>query len=402
MKNVNFLNDLAFRASYGIQGNVHPDQTPNIIASLGTLETLPQEYVSTLYKLPNNKLTWEKTRSYNVAVDWAFWNNRVYGSLDVYYKKGVDQIVTKDVAPSTGATNVSINDGDIENKGWDLAVSFVPVQTKDWTLSLSFNTGKNYNKILNAGNSAVTWQDYIDGTLVSNGHAVNSFYSYKFDKLDSEGYPVFKDVNEKDEDGNAVVHSQQEMFDRAFVYSGKREADLNGGFSAFLKYKNISLNALFSFSFGSNIRLNDLYQSSGQNLPYPDQNMSSEFVDRWRVPGDEERTNIPVLSDKSLAIRNSDVTYRIADNGWDMYNKSDLRVVSGSFLRCRSMSIRYDLKPEWLKPLYLKGASVSFDAGNVFVLKDKALKGRDPEQIGLGSRSIPPQRSYAVRISLTL
>jgi len=86
---------------------------------------------------------------------------------------------------------------------------------------------------LNAGNSAVTWQDYIDGTLVSNGHAVNSFYSYKFDKLDSEGYPVFKDVNEKDEDGNAVVHSQQEMFDRAFVYSGKREADLNGGFSAF-------------------------------------------------------------------------------------------------------------------------------------------------------------------------
>ena len=55
MKNADFLNDLAIRASYGIQGNVHPDQTPNLIASLGTLEALPQEYVSTLHKLPNNK-----------------------------------------------------------------------------------------------------------------------------------------------------------------------------------------------------------------------------------------------------------------------------------------------------------------------------------------------------------
>ncbi len=128
----------------------------------------------------------EKTNSYNIAIDWAFWNNRIYGSLDVYYKKGVDQVVTKNVAPSTGASSVSINDGDVENKGWDLAVSFVPIQTRDWMWSLSFNTGKNYNKVLNAGNSAITWQDYIAGTLVSNGNAINSFYSYKFDKLDDQ------------------------------------------------------------------------------------------------------------------------------------------------------------------------------------------------------------------------
>lgn len=97
-------------------------------------------------------------------------------------------MVTKNVAPSTGASSVSINDGDVENKGWDLAVSFVPIQTRDWMWSLSFNTGKNYNKVLNAGNSAITWQDYIAGTLVSNGNAINSFYSYKFDKLMIMGF----------------------------------------------------------------------------------------------------------------------------------------------------------------------------------------------------------------------
>ena len=55
-------------------------------------------------------------------------------------------------------------------------------------------------------------------TLVSNGNAINSFYSYKFDKLDDQGFPTFKDINEKDEEGNAVVHSLQEMYDRALSH----------------------------------------------------------------------------------------------------------------------------------------------------------------------------------------
>ena len=54
-----------------------------------------------------------------------------------------------------------------------------------------------------------------------------------------------------------MVHSLQEMYDRAFVLSGKREPDLTGGFSTYLKYKNITFNALFSFSFGNKMRLND-------------------------------------------------------------------------------------------------------------------------------------------------
>ena len=52
-----------------------------------------RDSISTLYKLPNNKLKWEKTNSYNIAIDWAFWNNRIYGSLDVYYKKGVEMCI---------------------------------------------------------------------------------------------------------------------------------------------------------------------------------------------------------------------------------------------------------------------------------------------------------------------
>ena len=256
--------------------------------------------------------------------------------------------------------------------------------------------------MLNAGeDQSITWSDFIDGSLVVNGSALNSFYSYRFNKLDSEGYPTFFGTDQTDPDGNALVHSQQEAFDRVFAYSGKRDPDLTGGFSTYVRYKRFTFNCLFSFSFGNKVRLNDLYESAGQSLPAPDQNMSSEFVNRWQKPGDENFTNIPVLSQEALTIRDEDVLYRYANNMWDMYNKSDLRVVSGNYLRCRSMSLRYDFDPKLLKKIYMKGASVSFDAGNVFVIKSKDLQGRDPEQLELGSRTVPPQRSYSLRLSIT-
>ncbi len=106
------------------------------------------------------------------------------------------------------------------------------------------------------------------------------------------------------------------------------------------------------------------------------------------------------LSDKSLQINDKAVTYRIADNGWDMYNKSDIRVVSGSFLRCRSMSVRYDFKCEWLKPIYLKGASVILMLVMFCHQKIKSLKGRDPEQIGLVREAY--RHSVLIRFALVL
>ena len=397
-----FMDDFSVRASYGSQGNVHPDQTPNLIVNMGTLDAKAQEYSSTLYKFPNTRLTWEKTNSFNLGVDFSFFKNFISGTVEVYKKKGKDQIITKNVAPSTGASQVAYNSGDVENKGWELSVNLQPINTKSWVWGISFNTSKNYNTVLNAGEQvASTWQDYVNGTIVSNGKALNSFYSYKFGGLNEKGLPTFKDINEKDEEGNMLVHSQAEAFERAFVYSGKREPDLSGGFSMFLRYKAISLSTQFAFNLGSKMRLNDLYLSSGQQLPYPAQNMSSEYVNRWRKPGDEKITNIPVLSEENLIINERDYEYPVGSSGWDMYNKSDLRVVSGDFLRCRSLSLRYNFSSNFTKKLYMKGASLTFDAGNLFVIKSKDLKGRDPEQAIMGSHTIPPQRSYSLRLNVT-
>lgn len=402
LKNQNLLNEFAVRASYGVQGNVHPSQTPYLIVRQENYNGTLGEYVSTLKQLPNDHLHWEKTVSYNLGLDFSFFDYRVSGTLDIYRKKGYDQIVLRNIAPSNGASAVAMNEGDIENKGWELALNVIPVRTKNVTWSLSFNTGKNYNKITNEGDVEPTWQDYINGTLVKNGYAVNSLFSYRFKGLDPKtGLPTFYGESEVDTDGKRTINSLQEAYDAAFVYSGKREADLTGGFSSSIRYKSFTLNALFSFGFGNKIRLNDLYASNGQGLPFPQQNMSKEFVDRWQQAGDEAKTNIPVLSDNPMRFAPYERKYSIADNRWDMYNKSDIRVASGSFLRCRSISLRYEIPTNILSRIHVRSGNITFETSNLFVIKDSKLKGRDPEQLSLTSGTIPPRTGYSCQLSLT-
>ena len=400
-KSQKWIDELAFRASYGVQGNVHPDQTPNLIVRQENYNSTLGDFVSTLKQFPNRNLRWEKTISNNFGLDFAFFKNRVSGAVELYRKRGYDQIVSRNIAPSNGATTVTINAGDIENKGWELSLNVIPVVIKDWTWSLSFNTGKNYNQVINEGDGEATWQQYVNGTLVKNGRPVNSLYAYRFKGLDhNTGLPTFYGESEIDENGKTIINSLQEAYDAAFVYMGKREPDLSGGFSSSVKFKRFTFNALFSFNLGNKIRLNDLYKASGQALPYPQQNMSNEFVDRWQQPGDELRTNIPVLSDKTLNFATSGRKYPIAENRWEMYNKSDVRVVSGNFLRCRSISLRYEFEPALLKFLHIRGGSIALEGSNLFVLKSSKLKGKDPEQLSLTSGTIPPQQTYTCQIFL--
>lgn len=402
-KKLDYLDNLSLRVSRGIQGHVHSEQTPYLIVRRGSYNSLLNSFTSTLAQYPNHHLRWERTLSYNLGLDMSLFNSRFSLTMDTYHKKGHDQIVRVHIAPSNGAKQAVINSGDIENYGWELALGIIPIQTKDWLWSVSFNTGRNYNKVKNEGDYEASWQDYISGRVIKNGHAVNSLYAYRFRGLNPEnGRPIFYGEREQDDKGITIINSQEEAFRSAFVYVGKKEPELSGGFSSTLRYKNFTLNTLFAFALGHKIRLNPLYANQAFGLPFPQQNMSKEFARRWQNPGDEQRTNIPALSDESLAFAPYERKYPIADNRWTMYDNSDIRIASGDFLRCRSLSLRYDLTKSLLKVLHIRGASITLEAGNLFVLKSSDLVGRDPEQLALGSGSIPPSPNFNCQLSLTL
>lgn len=402
IRRISWINTLGIRASYGIQGNVHPSQSPYLIVRQNNYDSLLGDFTSELKQFPNHSLRWEKTVSYNFGLDLAVLDNRISGALELYSKIGYDQIISRSIRPSNGATSVVINAGDVSNKGWELSLNVVPVRTKDWTWSLSFNTGRNYNIIINEGDVTAHWSDYINGSIIRNGTAVNSFYSYRFKGLDhNTGLPTFYGESEKDENGNIIINNAEEAYAAAFVFSGKREPDLSGGFSSSLKFKNLTLNALMSFSMGGHTRLNDLYLASGQSLPLPQQNMNAEYVNRWKKPGDEAFTNIPALSDNGMTFSTYERKFPIADNRWEMYNKSDIRVVSSAFLRCRSLSLRYDFGKKLLSVLPFSNGSFTFEVSNLFVIKDKRLGTQDPEQMPLYLGAVPPATGFSGRLSLT-
>ena len=400
LENVMWLNELSVKGSYGIQGNVSDDQTPSMIIKLGSMDQTTGDYMATLSKLPNPLLKWEKTTSYNLALDFSVLDNRISGTVEYYYKQGNDQIVSVEVSPTTGTSSMSLNVGDIMNKGYELIINAVPVKTRDFRWSLSLNSAKNINKITRGGmQDEYTYAQYVDGSAVLKGYAINSFFSYKFAGLNEKGLPTFKDIEETD------GITREEMYAKAFAYSGNRVPDMQGGFSTNFTYKQLTLGLFFSYSLGAKVRRNNLYNNSGQYLPTPQQNMSGEFVNRWRKPGDEAWAVIPALSTESLSMTGffSDRELTIADNRWQMYNQSDLRVVSANFLRLRTAYIRYAIPESFCKKIHVGAANVRLEGNNLWTVCSKKLNGQDPEQLGMGNIGIttPPVSSFSFGLDIT-
>ena len=400
--------NLGLRISYGIQANVTDAHNPNMVISIGSLDMKSEEYYSVLSSLPNRGLKWEKTNSFNVGVDFDLFKGKLSGTFDYWYKKSKDQLMNLEVTSTNGGKSVTINGGDLVNKGWDLALSTTPVRTDNFTWNVTFNTSKAYNEVLTTANQSVTYSEYLNGSLVRDGFALNSFYSYRFAGLDENGIPMWYGLEDHDENGNVTVTTQEQAFESALVYSGRREPKISGGISMGFSYKNFSLNSTFSMQFGSKIRLNDLYQGDDFKLPYPGQNMNSDFVNRWRKPGDEKHTNIPALTDEYYSVRGeyadinkTSIMDNVSSNYWQMYNNADMRVVSGNFMRCNSLSLSYSFGESVVKKLRLRSLYMSLGVSNPFVIKAKGLQGRDPEQLTMGSGTIPPQQTYSFSLNVT-
>ncbi|MEG2791838.1 MAG: SusC/RagA family TonB-linked outer membrane protein, partial [Odoribacter sp.] len=305
---------------------------------------------------------------------------------------------TKEVSATTGSKSMSLNAGNLENKGYELALNLIPIQSKQITWALNLNGSRNINKVTKSGiTTDYSYRDYLMGQAVIPGEALNTFYSYQYDKLDNNGYPTFKNIEETD------GITKEDMYAKVFTHSGTRIPDITGGFGTSVRYRNFTIGGFFSYSLGTKIRMNDLYSDNGQKLPQPQQNMNKAFTERWRHPGDENKTDIPVLSNEPLKMYgfNSKRTIEIANNAWQMYNKSDLRVVSGNYLRLKNIYLRYTVAEKICHKIKAKSAHLKFEATNLWLLADKKLKGQDPEQITLGGASTPPTSTYTFGLDIT-
>lgn len=395
MANVNWISNLSLRGSYGIQGSVHPDMTPNLIVKQEPIDPISTEFGSSIVRLPNPKLRWEKTKSYNIGLDLGLFRNKFTLTAEYYHKKGEDQIVSKRVSSISGVNSISINAGDIVNKGYELAINATLLEKNVFLLSTNIIGFKNTNEVLTSNNEdTYTWMDYVSGNAYLPGNPVDGFYSYRFGGLNDKGLPTFEGIDP--EDGA----TKEERFEKMFVYSGQRTPDVSGSFSVFAKYKRLRLNCLFSYSLGAKIRLNNLYSAMGQRLPQPYQNMTADFVNRWRQAGDEDHKIIPTLSSDKMSVRTSKYENYIGNNFWQMYNHADMRVVSADYLKLSNITLAYDLSDGLCKKLRLKHVTLRAEGRSLHTWASKELNGQDPDHASFGYNTVPATPTYSFGVDI--
>lgn len=411
LKNVDLISDFSVRSSFGLQGNMLDDESPNLIIKQGATDAIYNENISTISRYPNPNLSWEKTRSVDAGVDVGLFNSRLNVSFSWYYKKTTDCFTTVNVSSVNGLGSYVMNGGSTENSGYSVYVSATPVKTKDWNWNVSCNWSGNFNKVRSGSMDTYTYGNYLNGSALVDGEPISSFYSYRFIGLDpSNGVPMFDDYGDRRH--LLEYKSLQDVIKLGMDKSGQRDPIFSGNFATTLKYKGWSVSGNFSYNLGSKVRLLSIYGPVSGGVS-AENNVRKEFVNRWQVPGDERRTNIPtVMSNSHPDYENYrqhfsgqtdaiDHIPQFASTIWDMYDNSDLRVISGNYLKCSSLSFRYTFASGVLKKTPFSNATISMNTLNLFTISAKELKGQDPSQQGFSAISMSVRPSYTLQFSVT-
>ncbi len=388
------LSDMSLRASYGFQGNVVEGVSPELIATVST-STTDYDYTLKLKDLPAPELKQERVSNVNLGVDLGLFKNKINGTFEWYRKKTKDMVVDVDVPYETGVLSRKMNGGCMSNSGWDASVSFVPVRTKDWVVSVSLNTGKTYNKVKSTIEPSGNWKDATTGNLNKDGYAVSSFWAFRFTGLSPEhGGPQFDFTGRELEEAktDATVYMD---------YAGKMDPDFTGGLSFSVRYKTWSLSSALYLSLGNQSFLAPPAQVS-TSIPSEYENMSKEWLKRWRKPGDEKHTNVPSLPNRVTSAE--DIKYTLPDNSatlvynpYECYAYSDIRVVDAWYLRCNNITLSYTVPAERL-PRVFQNMNFQCSVSNPFQIRSKDFMGRDPE-VALGSQPLQRGVSFSVRLS---
>lgn len=407
------VSDWGLRISFGKTGNMLDNETPNLLIKQGTMDAFYGENVSTVSAFPNPNLRWEQTATTNFGTDLNMFAGRLMLTGELWFKHTTDAFSTINISTINGRSSYRMNNGTIDNWGYSISISGYPIRTKDWQLYLSTNYSWASNTVKSGTNENYTLNDYLNGTAIVNGAAIGTFYSYKYLGLNpNTGIPMFDDY----QDRRHLLSNKKlsEIIPLVMTESGNRNPKLNGSFYATLKWKQLSMNMNFNYRVGCKVRLFNLYTPIVSGIS-SDKNVRKEFVNRWTKPGDEQYTDIPVLLSPSdpnyegtMSHWSNGVTAKVvekipsfAGNTWSMYDMSDLRVVSGDYLRLSNLVFSYQFTSKQLQKTFLKSLRLSLSMTNIFTLSSNKLDGQDPTQASTTTinMSLRPAYTFALNVS---
>ena len=385
--NSSFINTLKLRGSYGIGGNVAKDSAPYLTANYYANPNVGgiQGYVNSR---PNPELSWEKTTTTDIGIDFSMFNSRLGGTFDVYNKKGEDLLANSVGIPTEGwgYSTYSINNGEMTNKGFEVSLNGTIIKTPSFSWDASILYANNKNKVTYVNVEAPVYFLQLDypSAYPRVGKNFNSIYGYKWAGLSSTGIPQVYDAT-----GTAVQYNPGDL--AAIQDYGSTVPTHSGSFHTSFNYKNFSLSALFIYELGHKMRntflpmLNNNYSNALGSYITDIGVVNKNIENRWQQPGDEAFTDIP------RAVYEYDPEF--SSDSRTIYSYADINIIDASNMRLSNVSLAYQMPKDFIKRIKLQDVRFNLNAENVFTV----AKSRDAKYLLNGYQS--PSLVFGVNVN---
>ena len=401
IKDIPWINNLKFRASYGEVGN---DQGVGYYAYRALYALTQNGGKGAAYKSQNeaSDIKWETAASWSAALEGRLYN-RWNISLEYYDKRTRDLLFSVYNPLSAGATSTSSavstttqNLGSVSNKGIEIATDVDVISNKDFRWNLNMNATIERNKIV-----TLPEQNREEGILSGNykyaeGHSMYEFYTYQYAGVDmmtgrclylydDEAYcigePAEGDTRKQlPEDYHVNINGKDYTTYTTYAkrdWSGCALPKIYGSFGTSFTWKNLSLSALFTYSLGGK-----MYDSSYASLMSASTNVHQlhrDLLNSWtEAPAGMTETSADRISTTALPGLNSYYNTYNSSMSTRWLHKSD-------YLVFKNLTVSYNIPSKITRKVDIAGASVNFTAENLFTLT--ALKGTNPQQNFTGSSS---------------
>ena len=355
----NWMDNLALRLSYGLQGNIDKNTSPYLIGDYKNETILNNEETSiSISGAPNDKLRWEKTASYNIGVDFSILKSAINMSVDYYYRKGTDLIGIKNLPLENGFESMTINWASMENKGVEINLQTRNITTRNFSWYTTFNFAYNYNKVLKDLTASNSLTPGLEGSPVGAIFAIKSEVDPEtgriliYPKGSNEAVDVETLFDMKDEWGIGYYsYNEDAEFRRnLYEYAGTTDAPYTGGLINTFNYRNWELSFNFAYNLGAHVRTSPSYDITSFD---PGHNVNRDILDRWTP--ENPTGKLPALLNRN----NYPADNYLFDNVKEVYRNLDIWVKRLSYVRLQNIRLAYTLPQEWLHKININGATVA-------------------------------------------
>lgn len=372
---VAWLPYLKVRITDGYNGNV--DKT--LSAYTTAMVTFTNRYganQASIINPPNPDLRWERVNILNAGLDFATKNNRLSGSIEYFFKHGVDLIGNSPIAPSSGVATYRGNNASLNTRGVDIILNSRNLNgALGWTTNLLFSYASD--RIVKYGIKPSSAYQYIGFSYPMEGRPYNSVLAYKWGGLDANGNPQGF-VNGQLSTDYAKLSTGVTLNDLIYVGPGRPQVfgSLRNNFS----FRGFTLSANIVYKLKYFVRtpssFSGLYATTGSIFA------GGDYANRWQQPGDESKTHVPAFVYPRNSARDA------------FYEFSEVLVEKGDHIRLQDVQVAYDLNASLLRKLPFRSARLYLYANNLGIMWKATKNSYDPDYLS-NNQSMPLPFSLA-------